>query len=125
MIAAGAAGLFVTTRSGGVFAQGMEARQGRDTDRRAGARCAARQPGPAQRGAPRSTHPEVVPERGAASETQVTELLVWRVDRATYACALTLVTHDDRPTPATEREWLAAHEQIVHSTIAIHRCPDG
>ena len=52
VITAGAAGLFVAPRSGGLFAQGMEARQGRDTDRRAGARCAARQPGPAQRGAP-------------------------------------------------------------------------
>lgn len=52
VITAGAAGLFVAPRNGGRFAQGMEARQGRDTARRAGARCAARQPGSAQRGAP-------------------------------------------------------------------------
>ena len=72
---AGAAGLFVAPRSGGLFAQGMEARQGRDTDRRAGARCAARQPGPAQRGAPGAAGPSrgvtprnrPLPRRGADS----------------------------------------------------------
>ena len=37
---------------------------------------------------------------------------------------MTLVTHDDRLTPAMVREWLAVHEEIVHSTIAMHRCPE-
>ena len=68
---------------------------------------------------------EVIGARGAASDTLVTDLHVWRVGRATYACALTLVTHDDRLTPETVREWLAVHEEIVHSTIEIHRCPEG
>jgi cation diffusion facilitator family transporter len=68
---------------------------------------------------------EVIATRGAASDTLVTDLHVWRVGRATYACALTLVTHDGRLTPATVRDWLAAHEEIVHSTIEIHRCPEG
>lgn len=68
---------------------------------------------------------EVIAARGAASDTLVTDLHVWRVGRATYACALTLVTHDDGLTPATVREWLALHEEIVHSTIEIHRCPEG
>lgn len=68
---------------------------------------------------------EVITTRGAASDTLVTDLHVWRVGRATYACALTLVTHDDRLTPATVREWLAVHEEIVHSTIEIHRCLEG
>lgn len=68
---------------------------------------------------------DVIAVRGAASETVATDLHVWRVGRATYACALTLVTHDDRLTPAMVREWLAVHDEIVHSTIEIHRCPDG
>jgi Co/Zn/Cd efflux system component len=63
--------------------------------------------------------------RGGASETLVTDLHVWRVGRGTYACALTLVTHDDRLTPAQVREWLAVHAEIAHATIEIHRCPDG
>jgi cation diffusion facilitator family transporter len=68
---------------------------------------------------------EVIATRGAASDTLVADLHVWRVGRATYACALTLVTHDDRLTPATVRDWLAVHEEIVHSTIEIHRCPQA
>jgi cation diffusion facilitator family transporter len=68
---------------------------------------------------------DVIATRGAASDTLVTDLHVWRVGRATYACALTLVTHDEPLTPATVREWLAVHGEIVHSTIEIHRCPQG
>jgi OOP family OmpA-OmpF porin len=68
---------------------------------------------------------DVIATRGAASDTLVTDLHVWRVGRATYACALTLVTHDEPLTPATVREWLAVHGEIVHSTIEIHRCLQG
>jgi cation diffusion facilitator family transporter len=68
---------------------------------------------------------DVIATQGAASDTLVTDLHVWRVGRATYACALTLVTHDDRLTPAMVRAWLAVHDEIVHSTIEIHRCPDA
>ena len=67
---------------------------------------------------------EVVAERGAASNTLIADLHVWRVGRATYACAMTLVTHDDALTPRQVREWLAVHEEIVHATLEIHRCPD-
>jgi cation diffusion facilitator family transporter len=65
---------------------------------------------------------EVVVERGAASETTIADLHVWRVGRASYACALSLVTHDDGLTPAQVREWLAVHEEVAHATIEIHRC---
>jgi len=68
---------------------------------------------------------EVIAARGAAGDTLIADLHVWRVGRATYACALTLVTHDDGLTPAMVRGWLAEHEEVVHSTIEIHRCPDG
>ncbi len=66
---------------------------------------------------------EVIAERGAASETAIADLHVWRVGKGTYSCALSLVTHDGKLTPATVREWLSVHEEIVHSTIEIHHCP--
>lgn len=65
---------------------------------------------------------EVVAEHGAASETVITDLHVWRVGRATYACALSLVTHDTALTPTQVRGWLAVHEEIAHATIEIERC---
>jgi hypothetical protein len=37
---------------------------------------------------------------------------------------VSLVTHDRELTPATVRGWLSRHEEIVHSTIEIHQCPD-
>lgn len=45
---------------------------------------------------------------------------VWRVGKATYTCALNLVTHDDQLTPKNVRAWLSIHEEIVHTTIEIH-----
>ncbi|RZL39594.1 MAG: cation transporter [Rubrivivax sp.] len=66
---------------------------------------------------------EVIAERGAAGETEIADLHVWRVGRASYACALSLVTHDAGLTPTQVREWLAVHEEIVHATIEIHTCP--
>lgn len=65
---------------------------------------------------------EVIVQRGADSETVIADLHVWRVGKATYSRALSLVTHDDELTPSRVREWLAIHEEIVHSTIEIHRC---
>ncbi len=65
---------------------------------------------------------EVIAERGAASETVIADLHVWRVGKATYSCALSLVTHDEQLSPNQVRDWLSIHEEIVHSTIEIHRC---
>lgn len=67
---------------------------------------------------------EVIAERGAAAHTLIADLHVWRVGRATYACAMSLVTHDAALTPHDVRAWLAVHEEIVHATIEIHRCLD-
>jgi cation diffusion facilitator family transporter len=67
---------------------------------------------------------EVVAERGVTGHTVITDLHVWRVGRGSYSCALSLVTHDAALTPSHVREWLAVHEEIVHSTIEIHVCPD-
>lgn len=65
---------------------------------------------------------EVIAQRGAGSETAIADLHVWRVGKATYSCALSLVTHDQQLTPNQVREWLSIHEEVVHSTIEIHRC---
>ncbi|MFT3820292.1 MAG: CDF family Co(II)/Ni(II) efflux transporter DmeF [Rubrivivax sp.] len=66
---------------------------------------------------------EVVVQRGAAAgDARIADLHVWRVGKASYACALSLVTHDRALTPDAVREWLSVHEEIVHSTIEIHRC---
>ena len=58
-------------------------------------------------------------------ETSIADLHVWRVGKASYACALTVVTHDTTLTPDDIRHRLAVHEEIVHSTIELHRCPDA
>ncbi len=65
---------------------------------------------------------DVVASLPAAGETEITDLHVWRVGRASYACALGLVTHDAGLTPADIRAALAVHEEIAHSTIEIQRC---
>ena len=63
-------------------------------------------------------------EADAASETHVADLHVWRVGRHAYACAVTVVTHDQTLTPERVRRALSVHEEIVHSTIEIHVCDD-
>ncbi len=67
---------------------------------------------------------EVIAEQGAASHTMIADLHVWRVGKASYACALGLVTHDQTLTPAEVRRWLSVHEEIVHTTVEIQHCPD-
>ncbi|MFA5939578.1 MAG: CDF family Co(II)/Ni(II) efflux transporter DmeF [Sinimarinibacterium sp.] len=59
-----------------------------------------------------------------AGETRITDLHVWRVGKRVYSCALSVVTHDATLTPETVRKRLSIHEEIVHSTIEIHLCPD-
>ena len=58
-------------------------------------------------------------------QTRLTDLHVWRIGRASHACALVLVTDDAGLTPAQVRDWLSVHEEIVHATIEIHRRPPG
>ena len=68
---------------------------------------------------------EVIEQQGAAGETAIADLHVWRVGKGTYSVALGLVTHDAALTPARVRAWLSVHEEIVHTTIEIQRCPTG
>lgn len=55
------------------------------------------------------------------SDTRIVDLHVWRVGRQSYACALGVVTRDHTLTADRIRARLAVHEEIVHSTIEIHR----
>lgn len=55
-------------------------------------------------------------------DTRIADLHVWRVGRATYSCALSVVTHDAGLTPKQLRDRLSVHEEIVHATIEIHLC---
>jgi len=66
----------------------------------------------------------VIDESGGTGEARLTDLHVWRVGKASYACALSLVTHDRQLTPDEVRRWLSVHEEIVHATIEIHHCPE-
>jgi len=75
-------------------------------------------------------HPVVDEIRGAvetdegSGDTKITDLHAWRVGKQVYACALTVVTHDRTLTPDAVRARLSLHEEIVHSTVEIHYCPD-
>jgi len=56
-------------------------------------------------------------------ETHINDLHVWRVGKNAYSCALSAITHDATVTPAVIRARLAAHREIVHSTIELSLCP--
>ena len=61
---------------------------------------------------------EALPQEGA---THITDLHVWRVGKGAYACAVSIVTSDATLTPDQVREQLSIHEEVVHTTIEIHR----
>lgn len=65
---------------------------------------------------------DVIAQLPAAGQTELTDLHVWRVGTGAYACALSLLTHDETLTPLQIRDALAVHEEIVHATVEIHRC---
>jgi cation diffusion facilitator family transporter len=56
-------------------------------------------------------------------EVRIADLHVWRVGKAVYSCAISLVTNDPGLSASQVREWLSQHEEIVHSTIEIHHSP--
>jgi cation diffusion facilitator family transporter len=64
---------------------------------------------------------EAVESKSGSEQTRISDLHVWRVGRASYSCALSLVTRDPTLTTDKVREWLSVHEEIVHSTIEINR----
>jgi cation diffusion facilitator family transporter len=68
---------------------------------------------------------DAIEEGGHASAAEVTDLHVWRVGKATYACAVTVVTHDPALRPETVRDWISVHKEVVHSTIEVQVCGEG
>jgi Co/Zn/Cd efflux system component len=69
-------------------------------------------------------HPLVEEIRDAietSPQTRVTDLHVWRVGKQVFSCALTVVTQEPDLTPDVLRQRLSVHEEVVHSTIEIHR----
>ena len=55
--------------------------------------------------------------------TRITDLHVWRVGKAVYSCAMTVVTSDPELTVEEVRRRLSVHEEVVHSTIEVHHIP--
>jgi len=68
---------------------------------------------------------EVVETGADSGDARITDLHVWRVGKKVYSCALAVVTHDTTLTADVIRERLSVHEEIVHTTIEIHYCPDA
>jgi Co/Zn/Cd efflux system component len=66
---------------------------------------------------------EVVESDGG--DTRIADLHVWRVGRGAYACAMSVVTHDEALTADALRARLAVHEEVKHATIEIHRCAEA
>ncbi len=64
---------------------------------------------------------EVIDALDDGNETQLTDLHVWRVGKEAYSCAVSIVTRSATLTPEQVREQLRQHEEIVHTTIEIHR----
>lgn len=67
---------------------------------------------------------EVLEAGSGAGDTHIADLHVWRVGKASYACAISLVTHDPLLSAEQIREMLAVHEEIVHTTVEIHQCEE-
>jgi len=64
---------------------------------------------------------EVIKPLERSDGTRIVDLHVWRVGTDAYSCALTLATRSDTLTPDQVRDMLCQHEEIVHTTIEIHR----
>ncbi|MFZ2163271.1 MAG: CDF family Co(II)/Ni(II) efflux transporter DmeF [Sideroxyarcus sp.] len=64
---------------------------------------------------------EVIELLNEPDKTEITDLHVWRVGKEAYSCAISIVTRSETLTPEQVREQLSQHEEIVHTTIEIHR----
>jgi cation diffusion facilitator family transporter len=64
---------------------------------------------------------EVIKPLEHSDGTRIVDLHVWRVGTEAYSCALTIATRSEMLTPEQVRELLCQHEEIVHTTIEIHR----
>jgi len=58
----------------------------------------------------------------ADGEARVSDLHLWRVGRAQFACAVCVAARNPR-TPEEYRALLSGHREIAHSTIEVVACP--
>jgi cation diffusion facilitator family transporter len=65
---------------------------------------------------------EAVESHASTGEARIADLHVWRVGKSSFACALTVVTHDPTLTPGRVRQQLAAHHEVAHATIEVQQC---
>ena len=65
---------------------------------------------------------EAVESEARPGSTRIADLHVWRVGKGSYACAVSVVTHDQTLTPNTVRAQLAQHGEIRHVTVEINQC---
>ena len=65
---------------------------------------------------------EAIETESRPGSTRVTDLHVWRVGKRSYACAVSVVTHDQILTPDAIRAELAQHDEIRHVTVEINQC---
>jgi len=65
---------------------------------------------------------QVIEPAANPDESRIADLHVWRVGKDAYACAVSIVTRSTTLTPEQVRDQLRQHEEIVHTTIEIHRC---
>jgi len=68
---------------------------------------------------------EAIEDNGRAGDTHIADLHVWRVGKAKYACAVSVVTRDSTLTPDIVRRWISMHEEVVHTTIEINVPPQA
>jgi cation diffusion facilitator family transporter len=64
---------------------------------------------------------DVIKPLEQADGTKIVDLHVWRVGTDAYSCAITIATRSETLTPEQVRDMLCQHEEIVHTTIEIHR----
>lgn len=65
---------------------------------------------------------EAIESETRPGSNRVTDLHVWRVGKRSYACAVSVVTHDRILTADAIRAELAQHDEIRHVTVEINQC---
>ncbi|MEI6971388.1 MAG: cation transporter, partial [bacterium] len=56
-------------------------------------------------------------------DSRITDLHVWQVGAGQFAAIVSIVAHDPKTT-AAYRDMCCIHEELVHVTIEVQRCPD-
>jgi cation diffusion facilitator family transporter len=65
---------------------------------------------------------EAIESETLPGSTRIADLHVWRVGKRSYACAVSIVTHDHMLTPNAIRAQLVQHDEIRHVTVEINQC---